>query len=146
LHSHPLHNFLSYAHRFSRYHAFVFSVDSHLISKCGSNAMSNPGWGSDGNEMHALEKNGTWKLVPFLVGQKAVRCRWVYTVKLNPDGTLACLKARLLVKGYSKTYGVDYHIWCRLSGHILSSSKNGFSLITYFTGCYTSMDCTPVRY
>jgi len=29
-------------------------------------------------------------------------------VKLNPDGTLACLKARLVVKGYSLTYGVDY--------------------------------------
>ena len=35
-------------------------------------------------------------------------CRWVYTVKLNLDGSLANLKARLAAKGYSQMYKVDY--------------------------------------
>jgi len=33
----------------------------------------------------------------------------VYTVKLNPDGSLARLKARLVVKWYSQVYDMDYH-------------------------------------
>ena len=42
-----------------------------------------------------------------LAGKKALGCRWVYTVKLNPDGTFARLKTRLAAKRYSQTYGVD---------------------------------------
>ena len=40
--------------------------------------------------------------------KKAVRCKWVYNVKLNPNGFLACLKARLVAKGYSHVYRLDY--------------------------------------
>ena len=35
-------------------------------------------------------------------------CRWVFTVKVNPDGSIARLKARLVAKGYAQTYRVDY--------------------------------------
>ena len=41
-------------------------------------------------------------------GKKAIGCRWVFTVKVNPDGSIARLKAQLVVKGYAQTYGVDY--------------------------------------
>jgi hypothetical protein len=40
--------------------------------------------------------------------KKAVGCKWVFTVKVNPDGSIARLKARLVAKGYAQTYGVDY--------------------------------------
>jgi len=40
--------------------------------------------------------------------KKAVSCRGVYTVKLYPDGSLACLKACLVTKGYSQMYSIDY--------------------------------------
>ena len=39
---------------------------------------------------------------------KAISFRWVFTVKVNPDGSIARLKARLVAKGYAQTYGVDY--------------------------------------
>lgn len=72
-------------------------------------AMLNPGWHAImENEMHTLEQNKTWELVLLLVGKKAVRYRWIYTVKLNCYGTLAHLKAYLIEKGYSWTKGVDY--------------------------------------
>ncbi|KAJ9544458.1 hypothetical protein OSB04_024165 [Centaurea solstitialis] len=41
-------------------------------------------------------------------GKKAIGCKWVFTVKVNPDGSVARLKARLVAKGYAQTYGVDY--------------------------------------
>jgi hypothetical protein len=52
--------------------------------------------------------NGTWNLVHLLIGKKAIGCKWVFTVKVNPDGSAARLKARLVAKGYAYTYGVDY--------------------------------------
>ena len=40
--------------------------------------------------------------------KKAIGCCWVFIVKVNPDGSIARLKARLVTKGYARTYGVDY--------------------------------------
>ena len=59
-------------------------------------------------EMHALQKNKTWELVPLPKGKKAVGCKWVFTVKQNPKGEVDRYKARLVAKGYSQTYGIDY--------------------------------------
>ena len=59
-------------------------------------------------EMDALTNNGTWDLIRLHVGKKAIGCRWVFTVKVNPDGSIARLKALLVAKGYAQTYGMDY--------------------------------------
>ena len=40
--------------------------------------------------------------------KKAISCCWVFTVKFNPDGSVARLKARLVAKSYAQIYGVDY--------------------------------------
>ena len=39
---------------------------------------------------------------------KAIGCRWMFVVKFNPDGSVAKLKVRLIVKSYAQIYGVDY--------------------------------------
>ncbi|KAI4331771.1 hypothetical protein L6164_016728 [Bauhinia variegata] len=59
-------------------------------------------------EMDVLDWINTWTLVDLLVGKKAIGCKWVFTVKVNPDYYVARLKARLVAKGYAHTYGVDY--------------------------------------
>lgn len=59
-------------------------------------------------EMAALEENQTWDLVDLSAGKAAIGCKWVYVVKMNPDGSVARLKARLVAKGYAQMYGVDY--------------------------------------
>ena len=72
-------------------------------------ALSYPGWRSAMIEdMDALNGNGTWNLVHLPTGKKAIGCRWVFAVKVNPDGSVARLKAWLMAKGYAQSYGVDY--------------------------------------
>ena len=58
--------------------------------------------------MNALKHNNTWTLVELPPNKKTIGCKWVFTVKANPDGSVARLKARLVAKGYAQTYGVDY--------------------------------------
>ncbi|XP_043705335.1 uncharacterized mitochondrial protein AtMg00810-like [Telopea speciosissima] len=50
-------------------------------------------------ELQALEHNQIWELVPLPPGKSAIGCRWVYVVKVNADGSLARLKARLINTG-----------------------------------------------
>ena len=51
--------------------------------------------------MQALDDNGSWNLVQLLAEKKVIGCRWVFAVKVNPDGSVDRLKARLMAKGYS---------------------------------------------
>ena len=72
-------------------------------------ALHNPGWfHAIQEEMSALLKTATWDLCPLPPGKKAVGCKWVFTLKVHPDGSLHRPKARLVAKGYSQAYGIDY--------------------------------------
>lgn len=44
----------------------------------------------------------------FASNKKAIGCKLVSTMKVNPDGSMARLKSRLVAKGYAQTYRVDY--------------------------------------
>ena len=60
------------------------------------------------DEMATLHSTGTWDLVVLSFGKFLVGCRWVYTVKVGPDGQVDRLKACLVTKGYTQVYGSDY--------------------------------------
>jgi len=59
-------------------------------------------------ELHALDRNQTWTLVPPPSNIKPIGCRWVYKLKHKPDGTVDRFKARLVAKGFTQTEGIDY--------------------------------------
>ncbi|KAL0361434.1 UNVERIFIED_CONTAM: Retrovirus-related Pol polyprotein from transposon RE1 [Sesamum radiatum] len=59
-------------------------------------------------ELQALEQNETWTLTSLPKGKNAIGSRWIYKLKLNPDGSVNRYKARLVAKGYSQIEGVDY--------------------------------------
>ncbi|EOY01320.1 Cysteine-rich RLK (RECEPTOR-like protein kinase) 8 [Theobroma cacao] len=54
------------------------------------------------------KKNGTWILVDKPADQHIIGVKWIYKIKLNADGTVNKFKAKLVVKGYSQIYGIDY--------------------------------------
>lgn len=61
------------------------------------------------DELAAIEKNNTWKLVTLPEGKTTVGLKWIYKTKVNADGSIQRHKARLVAKGYSQLYGVDYN-------------------------------------
>ncbi|KAJ9565416.1 hypothetical protein OSB04_001382 [Centaurea solstitialis] len=59
-------------------------------------------------EITALEQNQTWELVPRPRDIKPISCKWVYKIKRRPDGSIERYKARLVARGFSQQYGLDY--------------------------------------
>ena len=73
-------------------------------------ALSHPGWKQAMvEEMVALHSTSTWDLVTLPAGKSPVGCRWVYIVKIGPDGGVDRLKVHLVVKRYTQIYGSDYY-------------------------------------
>ncbi|RVX04143.1 Retrovirus-related Pol polyprotein from transposon RE2 [Vitis vinifera] len=127
---HPIYNFLSYHRLSSPYSAFVSAISSVSLPKSTHEALSHPGWRQAMvDEMAALHSNGTWDLVVLPSGKSTVGCRWVYAVKVGPDGQVDRLKARLVAKGYTQVYGSDY-------GDTFSPVAKIASVLASLHGCY----------
>lgn len=41
------------------------------------------------DELQAIEKNQTWELVDLPSQKKAIAMKWVYKIKLNPNGEVS---------------------------------------------------------
>ena len=59
-------------------------------------------------ELDAMEANQTLAIVPLPQGKHSIRCKWIYKVKYNSDGSIERYKARLVAKGYTQQEGVDF--------------------------------------
>ena len=59
-------------------------------------------------ELDALTKNHTWDMVTLPLGQFVVSCKWIYKIKTHFDGSIERYKARLVIKGFTQEYGIDY--------------------------------------
>lgn len=55
-----------------------------------------------------IEKNETWQPVERPKNKKVIGVKWVFRTKLNVDGSVNKYKARLVVEGYAKIFGVEY--------------------------------------
>jgi len=59
-------------------------------------------------ELAANEKSQTWFLTELLVNKKPIDIKWVFKLKLNPNGTISKRKARLVARGFLQKHGLDY--------------------------------------
>jgi len=106
---HDISNYVSYGSLSPANRAFVASIQSVTIPRDWKQAKQDPKWHEAMvEELRALEKNKTWELVKLPAGKKAISCKWVFTIKQNPEGKVERYKARLVARGYSQTYGIDY--------------------------------------
>ena len=76
-------------------------------------AIKDPVWGklwleAIQAELTALISNGTWDVVVPPKGANLVTSKWVFKAKMHVDGTLDKLKARMVARGFSQIYGVDF--------------------------------------
>ncbi|GJW69954.1 retrovirus-related pol polyprotein from transposon TNT 1-94 [Tanacetum coccineum] len=61
------------------------------------------------NELHALERNGTWTIENLPKDKKALGCKWVYKIKRKSNGTIERFKARLVILGNHQVARIDYN-------------------------------------
>nr|GEW40190.1 hypothetical protein [Tanacetum cinerariifolium] len=59
-------------------------------------------------EMQSMKDNKVWDLVDLPRDGKTVGSKWLLKKKTDTDGAVHTYKARLVVKGFTQTYGVDY--------------------------------------
>jgi hypothetical protein len=85
----------------------VYELSSCPVPTNIHEALTNSKWTQAvKEELEALQKNGTWTLVPLPRGKKTVGCKWVFSIKHKADGSIDRYKARLVAKGYTQTYGI----------------------------------------
>ena len=59
-------------------------------------------------ELDQLCTNGTWEKAVSPPGAKVVSTRWVFKIKYNSLGELDKFEARLVARGFTQRYGVDF--------------------------------------
>ena len=59
--------------------------------------------------MSSLRANQTWKLVERTKGKNIVDCKWVFAIKADEAGNPIRYKARLVARGFSQQYLVNYN-------------------------------------
>lgn len=108
--THPLSANFTYKNVSSAHKIFYTNIIEHTEPQTYSEAISSPQWkAAITDELQALEANKTWDLVPFTSDIHPIGCRYVFKLKLNPDGTVDKYNARLVAKGYTQQFGLDYN-------------------------------------
>ena len=106
---HPISHFVSYDTLYPSFRAFALSVASESIPPSHAEASQVREWKAVmDNEVEALVSQGTWTLVPRPADANIVTCKWVFTIKYHPDGTIAHHNAHLVALGFTQAYGINY--------------------------------------
>ncbi|KAF7808226.1 sacsin isoform X2 [Senna tora] len=106
---HPISQFVSYEKLSPKFQAFVSNLDKEVIPTNIHEALQHPRWKEAVNEeIKALQKNETWELTHLPPDKHPVGCKWIFNIKYKADGSIERYKARLVARGYTQTYGLDY--------------------------------------
>lgn len=90
-------------------YALLTIKDEFAEPKFVKAALKHKGWTkSMGVEIDNMKESETFELVPPADDQNPLGSRWVYKTKRNADGTVLCLRSRLVAKGNEQEEGVDF--------------------------------------
>jgi hypothetical protein len=91
------------------------TVNFSLLSKadfessCFKDACTNEVWlQAMQEEIDSIHKNDTWDFTELPHDKKKIGTKWVYKTKYNSDGSVERHKERLVAKGFTQRYGIDY--------------------------------------
>lgn len=98
-------NFLTYHHLSSSYSLFLPCLLCLFLRRCMKLYLPQ----TENSQWLSYTLQDTWDLVSLPTGKSHVACRWVYTIKLGPNGTVDCLKVHLVAKGHTQLYGFNYY-------------------------------------
>ncbi|RVW85510.1 Retrovirus-related Pol polyprotein from transposon RE1 [Vitis vinifera] len=102
-------NYVTYEGLSPSYRAFATSLDDTQVPNTIQEALKISEWKKAvQDEIDALEKNGTWTITDLPVGKRPVGCKWIFTIKYKADGSIERFKARLVARGFTQSYGIDY--------------------------------------
>jgi hypothetical protein len=59
-------------------------------------------------ELNSINRNNTWELTELPASKKAIDVKWIFKLKLKPNGEIAKQKARLVARGFMQKAGMDY--------------------------------------
>ncbi|UYV71048.1 hypothetical protein LAZ67_8001527 [Cordylochernes scorpioides] len=59
-------------------------------------------------EIHSLQNHHVWDLIELPEGAKAIKSKWIFSKKMDPQTNQEIYKARLVALGCSQEYGTDY--------------------------------------
>ena len=87
---------------------FVDVKEPSTIKDAASSPFANQWKAAADEEYNALMENNAWELTELPKGKTAIGCKWVFKIKHDKDGVIERFKGRLVAKGYSQKYGIDY--------------------------------------
>lgn len=83
---HPIKRFVSYKKLSQKYKTFVATLDKINIPKNIQEALQQTkSTATVTEEIKALIKNNTWQINVLLEGKKQVRCKWIFSIKLESE-------------------------------------------------------------
>ncbi|CAN1141377.1 Retrovirus-related Pol polyprotein from transposon TNT 1-94 [Linum perenne] len=103
----PIQRYVNYGRLSPKFRAFTTQLDG--VPRNIGEAMKSREWKQAVfEELAALEKNETWSIVTLPSGKRTVDCKWIFTPKFNSDGSIERYKARLVARGFTQSFGIDY--------------------------------------
>ncbi|GJV99396.1 ribonuclease H-like domain-containing protein [Tanacetum coccineum] len=78
----------------------IFATQNEKVTTLEDNIFS--------EEVDALFKNGTWKIMDLPKDRKAIESKWIFKIKYRSSDEIDRYKARLVAQGFGQKEGIDY--------------------------------------
>ncbi|KAK8704498.1 hypothetical protein V6N13_048120 [Hibiscus sabdariffa] len=97
-----------FLHDYSISQTFLLDVDPKTYEEAIRSIDSSFWKSAINDELESIKSNHTWELVDLPRGFRTISNKWVFRKKLRQDGSIQKYKARLVVKGFTQKFGIDF--------------------------------------